>query len=94
LILIKPMLLAFAMRALHACVLETHRQGRRYEQERGRCRDADRSRTKPSDDHPIVVAHTAPPARSITPAMNIAVSSRVISQLPRMARLNCWTNSE
>ena len=30
----------------------------------------------------------------ITPVMNIAVSNRVISQLLRMARLNCWTVSD
>jgi len=41
----------------------------------------------------MVVAHTAPPARSVTPAINITVSNRVISQLLRMARLNCWTVS-
>jgi len=46
-----------------------------------------------SRHHPMVVAHTAPPANSVTPAMNITVSNRVISQLLRMARLNCWTVS-
>jgi hypothetical protein len=42
----------------------------------------------------MAVAHTAPPARRVTPATKIAVSKRVISQLLRMARLNCWTASE
>ena len=36
-------------------------------------------------------AHIAPPAMRVTPARNIAVSNRVISQLLRMARLNCLT---
>ena len=39
-------------------------------------------------------AHIAPPAMRVTPARNIAVSNRVISQLLRMARLNCWTVSD
>jgi hypothetical protein len=38
------------------------------------------------------VANKAPPAMSVTPAMNIAVSNRVINQLPRMVRLNCRTS--
>lgn len=44
--------------------------------------------------HPTAVANTAPPAKSVTPTMNIAVSNRVIIQLLRMARLNRWTVSE
>ena len=42
----------------------------------------------------IPAAHMAPPAIRVTPARNIAVSNRVISQLLRMARLNCWTVSD
>ena len=38
----------------------------------------------------MTVAKKAEPAMSITPARNIAVSNRVISQLLRMARLNYW----
>ena len=44
--------------------------------------------------HPIAAAHTAPPAKSVTPVMKIAVSNRVIVQLLRMARLNRWIVSE
>jgi hypothetical protein len=45
-------------------------------------------------DHPMAVAHIAPPVRSATPAKKIAVSNRVNIQLFRMVRLNCWTVSE
>ena len=44
--------------------------------------------------HPMAAAHTAPPAKSVTPVMKIAVSNRVIVQLLRMARLNRWIASE
>jgi hypothetical protein len=37
-------------------------------------------------NHPMAVAHIAPPARSVTPAMKIAVSNRVSIQLLRMVR--------
>ena len=39
-------------------------------------------------------AHMAPPAMRVTPATNIAVSNRVISQFLRMARLNVWIVSD
>jgi hypothetical protein len=39
--------------------------------------------------YPMDVAHKAPPAMSVTPAMNIAVSNLVIVQLLRMVRLSC-----
>jgi hypothetical protein len=41
--------------------------------------------------HPILAAHTAPPAISVMPAMNRIVSARVNNQLLRMLRLNRWT---
>jgi hypothetical protein len=44
--------------------------------------------------HPMAAAHTAPPAKSVTPVMKIAVSKRVIIQVLRMARLNRWIVSE
>jgi hypothetical protein len=40
------------------------------------------------------VAKRAEPAMSVTPARSIAASNPVISQLLRMARLNCWTVSD
>jgi hypothetical protein len=43
--------------------------------------------------YPMDVANKAPPAMSVTPAMNIAVSNRVINRLLRMVRLNCRTSS-
>jgi len=45
-------------------------------------------------NHPMAVAHTTPPVKSVTPAMKIAVSTRVSIQLLRMVRLNRWTVSE
>ena len=45
-------------------------------------------------NHPMAVAHTTPPVKSITPAMKSAVSTRVSIQLLRMVRLNRWTASE
>jgi hypothetical protein len=42
----------------------------------------------------ITVVKKAEPAMSATPARNIAVSNRVISQLLRILRLNCWTVSD
>jgi hypothetical protein len=38
----------------------------------------------------MAVAHIAPPARSVTPAMKIAVSARVSIQLLRMVHL-AWS---
>jgi hypothetical protein len=40
---------------------------------------------------PIPVAHTAPLAMSVMPAMKNTVSARVSIQSPRMMRLNRWT---
>jgi hypothetical protein len=38
----------------------------------------------------MAVAHIAPPARSVTPAMKSTVSARVRIQLLRMVRLEYW----
>ena len=45
-------------------------------------------------NHPMAVAHTTPPVKSVTPAMKSAVSTRVSIQLLRIVRLNRWTASE
>jgi hypothetical protein len=42
----------------------------------------------------MAVAHMAPPARSISPAMKSTVSARVRIQLLRMVRLEYWVGHQ